>query len=154
MDDRQEARRNLIQDLEGYTDAPLRGYALVPIETLEKVQSALAETAPVPASAVVVPNTADRLFIQSLLEEIARARRKFPKRDLLLAALGEEYGETVKACLDESTQNVYAEAVQTAAMALRLAIEGDPTLDAWRNSKGLPPLGMPCTYSADVKVGL
>lgn len=157
MNDAQEALNALDVHLKQAQDAPLAQYALVPIAFLEQIKQALASGA-LPPEAVVIRNPADRLFVQSLVDEAARARRKFPGNNHLLIALGEEYGETVKACLDESTPEVYVEAVQTAAMALRLATEGDPTLNAHRAGKGFTPLGGTGTanyaYSAEVKVGL
>lgn len=73
-----------------------------------------------------------RIFVEDVLREAARARTLFPKPDGVLAALTEEVGEVARAMLDESWDNVRTECVQVAAMALRLALEGDPTLDAVR----------------------
>ena len=70
-------------------------------------------------------------------DEIASARDKFPLPVGLLAALGEEYGETCKAMLDEPMSRVEAEAIQVACVAIRLAVEGDPSLDGLRKEKGL-----------------
>lgn len=81
--------------------------------------------------------------------EIARARRKFPGANLLTTALTEEHGEAVRAVLEhyyaisasdgskplakdvrDSIQKhrsaVRKELIQTAAMCVRLALEGDP----------------------------
>lgn len=74
-----------------------------------------------------------RLWIAEILNEVRRATAKFPTwpTDPLhaLAVLGEEYGELNKAMLQltyephkTSAEEVRKEAIQTAAMALRLAI--------------------------------
>ena len=64
--------------------------------------------------------------------EVGRARGLFPRPDGLLAALVEEVGEVARALLSESDQRVREECIQVAAMAIRLAEEGDPTLAALR----------------------
>jgi NTP pyrophosphatase (non-canonical NTP hydrolase) len=79
----------------------------------------------------------DTDFLLDLSSEVARARNKFPTNDLLFAALVEEVGEVAKALQDETRERVYEELVQVAAMALRLAVEGDPvypkSLEAKKN---------------------
>lgn len=79
-------------------------------------------------------------FIADVLQELRRARARFPSPECSLAALGEEVGELCKAVLDEPKARVRAEAIQVAAMAARVALEGDPTLDAFRARKGLDKL--------------
>lgn len=75
-------------------------------------------------------------MIDDILAELERATTKFPTwpTDPLhaLAVLGEEYGELTKAMLQltyephkTSAEEVRAEAIQTAAMALRLAMSLD-----------------------------
>ena len=66
-------------------------------------------------------------------QEIARARRKFPRSDYLTTALTEEHGEAVRAILehlhdpsDAKRGEVRKELIQTAAMCIRLLMEGDP----------------------------
>lgn len=86
-------------------------------------------------------DSAANLFFADVAREVDRARAKFPKPDALLTALTEEVGEVAKAMLDESAAHVRAEAIQVAAMALRLALEGDPTLDELRKSRGLDQVG-------------
>lgn len=70
----------------------------------------------------------DREFVAKQAAEVERARALFPKGDALVAALTEEVGELARAVLEQSWGAVMAEAVQVAAMAQRLATEGDPTL--------------------------
>lgn len=68
-------------------------------------------------------------WIEATLNEVARARKKFPNPDLLTTAFAEEAGELVKAILDNyhgKPSNVYEEAIQVIAMAVRLIEEGDP----------------------------
>ena len=69
--------------------------------------------------------------------EVERARAKFPRPDGLLAALTEEVGEVARALLDKTWSEVYAECVQVAAMAQRLAEERDPTMADIRRRRGL-----------------
>lgn len=74
-------------------------------------------------------------FLNDVLDEIEDAKKKFPCNDKLHIAFTEEAGEVSKALLDchrrpfegrEFHLEVYQEAVQAAAMACRLATEGDP----------------------------
>lgn len=63
--------------------------------------------------------------------ELRFARKNFPSNDKLLAAFNEEAGELTKAMLDSYTgkgpdSDVFNEAVQVIAMAVRLVQEGDP----------------------------
>jgi hypothetical protein len=87
----------------------------------ESAGSAPAEPAPAPAMVMLTP----------VLDEVSRATRKFPTwpTDPLhaVAVLGEEFGELTKAMLQltyephkTSADEVRTEAIQTAAMALRL----------------------------------
>ena len=69
-------------------------------------------------------------MVGDIMNELARARKKFPGNKHQNTALAEEVGELSKALLeletDEAThQDVYDEAVQVAAMAIRVATEGD-----------------------------
>ncbi len=61
--------------------------------------------------------------------EVAGAREKFPKNEDLIEALGEEFGELCQALLKRkhekgTDQQVYTEAVQVAAVAIRIIEEG------------------------------
>jgi hypothetical protein len=71
-------------------------------------------------------------FPVAVAAELVRARAKFPGTTNVTVALAEELGELSKALLDHSygkgeNDAVYAEAVQVAAMAQRVAEEGDPS---------------------------
>lgn len=73
-------------------------------------------------------------FIECIIEEAQRARAKFPSSNLSLAALTEEVGELAKAMLHRRAGkafdgDVWQEAVQVAVMAMRVAVEGDPSID-------------------------
>lgn len=62
--------------------------------------------------------------------EVSRARSKFPETAMMFAALVEEVGELAQALLHArlgkgTSAEVYAEAVQVACMAMRVATEGD-----------------------------
>lgn len=77
----------------------------------------------------------DQNFLNDIRREIGRARAKFPGTNLVLAALTEEVGELAKAMLKRragkmTNNDVWNEAVQVAAMALRCAVEGDPSFNA------------------------
>lgn len=86
------------------------------------------------------PLTRDEQFLQAVRIELARARTLFPGDRLMTVALAEEFGELCKAVLDEPAANVYKEAVQTAVMAARVALDGDSSVVDWRQQKGLDPL--------------
>lgn len=61
--------------------------------------------------------------------EVARARAKFPMPNPMLAALVEEVGELAKALMGgrhHGKDGVRMEAIQVAAMAVRILEEGDP----------------------------
>lgn len=88
----------------------------------------------------------DDLTIQAVRAEVVRARLKFPKNHVMLAALMEEFGELANALLelrfatlrappagagrnehelDRLRDNVQKEAVQVAAVAIRILEDGD-----------------------------
>ncbi len=72
-------------------------------------------------------------IFDELRAEIARARAKFPKKDHLFAALGEEVGELARELLEGGTpQRIREEAIQVACVALRIAEEGDGDFDDYR----------------------
>ena len=79
-----------------------------------------------------VLESADDNFLADVISEINRARRKFPDPSNLTVAFAEEAGEVVKAVMSEAWSHVYEEAVQAAAMACRLAVEGDPLQREYR----------------------
>lgn len=75
-------------------------------------------------------NTA--VMLNDIVEELERAREKFPENNHKLTAFNEEVGELNKAILQHqygnvTAEQVYKEAVQTAAMAIRVGVEGDST---------------------------
>jgi hypothetical protein len=105
---------------------------------LDEARAALASLGALPG-AKVDPVDA---FLAEVRAEIIRARTKFPGSRVMTVALAEEFGELAKAALDEPAANVRVEAVQTAAMAARLAIDGDASLVDWRASRGLDQLGV------------
>ena len=76
-------------------------------------------------------------FLDEVVDEVDRARAKFFSSDGCMTALTEEVGELAKAMLDESQSRIREEAVQVAAMALRVAIEGDATLSEYRARRGI-----------------
>jgi len=81
-----------------------------------------------------------RAFVQAVVAEVARARKKFPiGKNPQALAFAEESGKLVKATLDRiqkrgKAEDIHKEAVQAAAMAARLWLDGDSTI-------GLRPFG-------------
>ena len=80
---------------------------------------------------------AETKFLKDVLEELLRAKEKYPAPNSNTSALAGEAGEACEAMGKEPFANVYAECVQTAVMAMRLAVEGDPYLDVYRAENGL-----------------
>ena len=71
-------------------------------------------------------------FLNDVSREVARARELFPGNDKQLHAFTEEAGEVTKAMLDQyyggkgvDDVKIYRECVRAAAMACRVATEGD-----------------------------
>jgi hypothetical protein len=76
----------------------------------------------------------DYQFLSDVADEIERAREKFPSSNLVLAACTEELGEVAQAMLKAAAgkgpvEDIWKEAVQLAAMAMRIATEGDPSFE-------------------------
>ena len=76
----------------------------------------------------------DSEFRIDVEEELEHARNKFPGTQYVLAALTEEVGELAQAMLKVeagkwSADRIWEEAVQVAAMAQRVAVEGDTSFD-------------------------
>lgn len=73
-------------------------------------------------------------FMQDVLYEHRKAVAIFPAPNPSVAALTEETGELAKALLhirenkSDDWGSVYDEAVQVAAVAMRIALEGDETI--------------------------
>jgi hypothetical protein len=80
------------------------------------------------------------LTVQAILAEVTRARLKFPGNHVMLATLSEEHGELANALLelrfatlakqpqydlDRLRDNVQKEAIQVAAVAIRILEDGD-----------------------------
>lgn len=73
--------------------------------------------------------------LQSVANEVVRARGLFPNNKYQHAALAEEVGEIAKALMDlelgkETYEGFRTECIQAAAMCVRLATEGDKTFPA------------------------
>ena len=78
------------------------------------------------------PRTSQAL--EDVVDEIGRAIEKFPDNKHQLTAMNEEVGELNQAILenhhgDVTAREVYEEAIQVAAMAIRVATEGDHSFD-------------------------
>jgi NTP pyrophosphatase (non-canonical NTP hydrolase) len=81
-------------------------------------------------------NDATANMLTRIAIELGKARAKFPSSYCSMVALTEEVGELAKACLDESPERIMDEAVQVAAMAIRVAIEGDGSIAKYRQDHG------------------
>ena len=106
-------------------------------DALRQLQAAIQSARALPElqpAAQVDPTT---IFLEAVAAELRRARQKFPGDRIMTIALAEEFGELAKAMLDECGPAVWKEAVQTAVMAGRVAIDGDSSVDDWRQAKGL-----------------
>lgn len=83
----------------------------------------------------------DMAFLYDTKLEAVGARAKFSNIDLA-HAMTEEFGEIIKALLDQKqkkkviSEEIYKECVQAAAMAMRLATEGDPNFPDYVPPKG------------------
>lgn len=77
-------------------------------------------------------NENEKGFMLNVEQELLLAKKKFPQPNPTMTALTEEVGELAKAMMGEGSDRVWKEAVQVAVMALRVAVEGDPSLDAER----------------------
>lgn len=82
----------------------------------------------------------DDKFLFDVQDEVARARKKHPSNRHLLAALVEEVGEAAQALIDHdmgftkgdnytTPADIYKELVQVACVALRIAIDSDPSFE-------------------------
>lgn len=88
----------------------------------------------------MIDDTPEAMLAADILAELQRARAKFPGDNVTMLALMEEVGELAKATFEESRDRVRKEAVQVATMAMRVVLDGDATLEEWRQRKGLDPL--------------
>ena len=75
--------------------------------------------------------SADGFVFKMIRDELIAAREAFPGKTHMLCATVEEVGELAQALMEHdrqqgtSVQEVLREAVQVAAMAIRVAVEGD-----------------------------
>lgn len=71
--------------------------------------------------------------------EVIKARIKFPGNRLLLAALTEEVGELARALLQRKPKDeIEREAIQVAAVAVRIIEEGDATFSDVSDAEAKP----------------
>lgn len=71
-------------------------------------------------------------LLQGIRKEAMQGIESYPDANGLMVALMEEVGELARAMMSEPRDRVRDEAVQVAALAIRIALEGDPTLDGIR----------------------
>lgn len=81
------------------------------------------------ASVGVVQRNADQETLELIAAEVVRARTKFPGNKHLTVALMEEVGELAQAILQDKPKQILKEAVQVAAVAVRIIEEGDAAFD-------------------------
>lgn len=74
---------------------------------------------------------------RAISDELRRARAKHPTSRVTNTAMVEEVGEVAKALMDEAGFRVREEVVQVAAMAVRLLLDGDDYMQAFRDDVGL-----------------
>jgi len=80
----------------------------------------------------------DKSFLIAVEGEIDWARKHFPQPNMNFVALVEEVGELAEALLKGKTgsplqkNTILQEAVQVAAMAMRVATEGDPSFEVYK----------------------
>jgi DNA polymerase III alpha subunit len=92
------------------------------------------------AAALARAESPEQALADKILTELARARTKFPGKNVTFAALVEETGELATAIFEETADRVEKEAVQVAVMAMRMVLDGDHCFDEWRKDKGLDAL--------------
>jgi NTP pyrophosphatase (non-canonical NTP hydrolase) len=74
--------------------------------------------------------TPEPITMDAIGAEVMRARIKFPGNRFLLAALTEEVGELAQAMLQRAPKDeIEKEAIQVAAVAIRILEEGDASFD-------------------------
>lgn len=85
------------------------------------------------------PRSPAAASLASLVERVAKGRAKFPGNRFMLPALMEEVGELARALLQrKGPEEVRAEALDTAAVALRIFEEGDATFDDISDEESKP----------------
>lgn len=84
-------------------------------------------TAPITHIAMPQNCAPSAVTLAMIAAEVQRGRKKFPGRRFLLAALAEEVGELAEAMADGRHAEAKREAIQCAAVAVRIAEEGDAT---------------------------
>lgn len=91
------------------------------------------------------------VFMADVMEEVERAKKKFPYTYCVTLAMCEESGELARAVLGQSDESIYKEAVQTVAMVFRIITEGDPSANQYRAlngiTAGLTTPRKPCPYA-------
>ncbi len=77
-------------------------------------------------------------LLDRLVQRVRAAKEKYPHEgNMLFPALAAEQGELAEALMNESPERVTDEALDVAAVAMRIAESGDGTLDAERTRRGL-----------------
>lgn len=77
------------------------------------------------------------VFLYDVRREMLAARGKYPSTELLTVALLAEAGELATALMQDPNQQVRIEAAQVAGIAARIAVEGDTTINQWRERRDL-----------------
>lgn len=86
--------------------------------------------------------TATGRAIIGLIKRLNSAREKYPSNAMLQCALNSELGEMSDALLLENNVRVHDEALDVAAVAIRIGVEGDGSAQEWRLEHSLGLSGM------------
>ena len=112
--------RNQVQDLLDATMARLRETERAHQDVIERCNALKEEN-----RILRMQGTHDANFLGAVAEEVKRARAKYPGNARRFTAIAEEFGEVARAIDNgEDRARLYAECVQLAGTALRLAVEG------------------------------
>ena len=79
----------------------------------------------------------DREFLDAVAEAVDASRKNLPRPNLLVAALHEESGKVAWAALSQAAPDLHKACIQLAALALRVATEGDRSFGVHRARSGL-----------------
>jgi hypothetical protein len=90
-------------------------------------------------------------FLADVRVEFLKGRKKFPGNEIKGLACAEEFGELIIAMISEPGLNVYDEAVDLAATALRIVIDGDSSIDDYRRRLGLDSVNLCGTVNSAPK---
>jgi hypothetical protein len=153
----EEIRRQLINTtLDTSADPEIRGLAVAKLDAYSRKDQSAEKLAKARIAETLQTNwqskTDKEMFaverakptiwgvLTDIEKEVGYARSKFPGDNVTFAALVEEVGELATAIFSQDRASVRKEAVQVAAMACRIILDGDCTFGDWRAKHGLDHL--------------